>query len=316
MSSSRYSTFISFAKITLILLYLLILAGAVVRATGSGMGCPDWPRCFGQIVPPTDVSQLPENYKEIYKVGNHEIATFNVVHTWVEYINRLLGVLIGFSVFILFLLSLKHRKEQPGLVCMCLSIFLLVGIEGVLGKHVVDTNLSPGIITLHMILALIILALLIYVVAKAEEIVNPLEKLNNKRVKLVLIFALVISLVQVALGTQVREAIDVIAVKMMDQNRESWIDQLGFFFNAHKWIAIGVILINLYLFFLIRNATENRRLLSTAKNILIIVGCEFILGLILAHLAVPAAAQPIHLLLATILFGIQFKLFVQVNKLT
>src|SRR4028119_1014324 len=114
--------------LTVASVYLLILVGGVVRSTGSGMGCPDWPKCFGTWVPPTAVSQLPPNYKEIYteqrvaknqriaktldQLGFEEVAAqifahptqyvetdFNATKTWIEYLNRLLGALIGVFIF-------------------------------------------------------------------------------------------------------------------------------------------------------------------------------------------------------------------------
>src|SRR5690606_4900086 len=61
--------FIRTNRITIFVLFLVILAGRVVRSTRSGMGCPEWPKCFNRIIPPTDVSQLPERYEQHYIDG-------------------------------------------------------------------------------------------------------------------------------------------------------------------------------------------------------------------------------------------------------
>ena len=124
---------------TLGAVYILILVGGVVRSTGSGMGCPDWPKCFGRWVPPTDVNELPADYKEIFAehrvkknqrfarylaaIGMESTATgilndpsvrreadFNPVKTWIEYLNRLVGVIIGILIFAVFVASLKFWK--------------------------------------------------------------------------------------------------------------------------------------------------------------------------------------------------------------
>ncbi len=192
--------FSTFVKIALISVYLIIIAGATVRMTGSGMGCPDWPKCFGYIIPPTDVKQLLwkqnhwyEDGKVIIKdekllvaTGNfktetlfeeaywrpytkHDYAIFNATETWIEYINRLVGALSGVIVFLMAVWSFWWWKTDKKVTILSWLTAFLMGVQGWLGAKVVYSVLNPVKITIHMVVALIIVAILIYIL----RIINP-----------------------------------------------------------------------------------------------------------------------------------------------
>ena len=198
LNNAALRRFRSFGILTVVAVYLLILVGGVVRSTGSGMGCPDWPKCFGQWVPPTQGSQLPPNYKEVYtaqrvaknqklartlqKLGFAQVAgsifahptqyietDFNPVKTWIEYLNRLLGALIGVFVFLTVAFALPYWRRDRAIFWLALTSFLLTGVQGYLGSLVVSTNLLPVMVTVHMALALVIVALLLYAVDRARR---------------------------------------------------------------------------------------------------------------------------------------------------
>src|SRR3569833_3027758 len=174
--------------ITIVALFVLILAGGVVRSTGSGMGCPDWPRCFGCVVPPTKVSQLPKDYKKKYvaerqaknlrlakeldKMGFGDLATrlrqdksilvpeeFNAAKTWTEYVNRLIGVITGFLLVACAIWSFTYWNKSKTIVFLCILNVILVGFQGWLGSIVASSNLVSWIVTVHMLLALAFLAI-------------------------------------------------------------------------------------------------------------------------------------------------------------
>ncbi|TAD95495.1 MAG: heme A synthase [Bacteroidetes bacterium] len=303
--------FRKFCITTIVAVYLLILVGSVVRSTASGMGCPDWPKCFGQYIPPTDISQLPADYKTVFAVAGKEIADFDAFKTWVEYLNRLLGVLIGFFIFLTFVFSLLAKNDRKVVYGSFLAL-LLVGFEGWLGSRVVATNLKPLLITAHMIVALLIVLVLIQVFFKTLN--KQFAEISDKySINKYLLIAFFLSLIQILLGTQVREGVDRMAVLLQESARETWLEEIGIMFYVHRSFSILVLLVNVLF---IRQIFKNNLsdLKTSAYALVFFLFIEIASGVIMAYFAIPAVMQPVHLLLASLILGVQYWAILIIKK--
>lgn len=329
-------SFVRFNWIALVLIYLVVIAGSFVRITGSGMGCPDWPKCFGQWVPPTEASQLPENYKEIYSqkrskkitkfckflrnIGMEETAEkierdpnllaeedFNGKKTWTEYVNRLCGFLAGNAMLISFVwLLFRYRKKK--LVWISLINLVLMGIQGWFGSIVVASNLVPWTITVHMFLALVIIALQLYLLRQ----ISPTQQQNlalTKGIRILAIIILAITFYQMFLGTQVREFID--DLTKMGFGRESWTEKLGLSFLIHRSFSWLVLVLLVAMAWKNEQGDKHRIIRST----FIVLALELISGVLLAYADMPGLVQTSHLLFACILFGILTMLIFRIDLL-
>ena len=286
--------YIRYTWFVLLMVLLVIAAGGVVRMTQSGMGCPDWPKCFGRWVPPTSAEQLPPDFEKYLRTQDID-HSFNAYHTWIEYINRLLGALLGVFIFIHFIWSFrKFRKSDRKTVLFSLFLLIAVGFQGWLGKEVVDHNLEVVKVTIHMLMALVIAAIPLLIIYKLKA----QEKIADKFLKGLSFAVLILLLGQIVLGTQVREQIDEISKTLLYKQRELWIGRLDDLFIIHRsfsWIiAAGCLL----LFFKARNYPGLR---TNTTIILSVVAFTIILGIIMNWYNIPAIAQPLHLLLASIL---------------
>ncbi|MDQ7091739.1 MAG: COX15/CtaA family protein [Methylococcales bacterium] len=293
-------------------IYLVILVGGLVRASGAGMGCPDWPTCFGQWVPPTDESQLPANYHEIYAERGYKDTVFNPIKTWTEYANRLVGVSIGIFIIFTAWASRIYLKADKGVFYLSLSVLLLVCFQGWLGSAVVASNLKPFMITLHMLLALFIVALLIYAIARSQrDFIAQLETTAiPPMIKTTLIIAMAMTLLQVIMGTQVREAVDFIANEHGYINRDYWRDSFPMVFYIHRSFSALILFINLGLSWKIYSHVNKGHLLIPAVGSLMgLIITAILAGVSLDRLGMPAVAQPIHLLMANLIFGVQFFIY-------
>lgn len=326
-------SFRRFTLITIVAVYFLILVGGIVRSTGSGMGCPDWPKCFGQWVPPTSEEELPSNYKEIYSDYRHkknekfarylsfigmsetanailnnpevrEESDFNPTKTSIEYINRLVGVAIGFLIIGVAVLSLKFYKTRRKITIIAILSLVLVIFQGWIGSFVVSSNLTPWTITVHMFLALLLVAMLIYLYHEVSE----REKVNSSLGFWWLVASMGLLLVQTLLGTQVREAIDEVSAVVA---REQWIEELGGSFNLHRSFSWIVLLVHVGLIVRLRK-TQGLKAFPLALILLIL--STILTGAGMAYFGVPPVLQPVHLLLATVTFGVQFLMLLKLNR--
>lgn len=343
----RQSRFRSLLKASIFFTYLVILAGSVVRMTGSGMGCPDWPKCFGSYIPPTEVSSLPDGYEQHYvelrKAKNEKLAKmlrplgfeelaaqivedpsvyegteFVWQKTWTEYVNRLAGASLGLVLLASFFTSLMYWKKRRKIPLLVLGIIVVTGFQGWMGSVVVSTNLLPGILTVHMALAFALIAGLIYLYVKTAHGIRTSASFGiGNTMRYALGALIVLTLIQVFLGTQVRQQMDVIAKSFDLQQRELWIGQLNWVFKVHRSFSILLVLGNGWICYQIFKYLHHYFAVFRAGVYLaVFVGIATISGVIMAYLNVPAWAQPLHLVLSCLVFGAQVYLFVALGRKT
>ena len=289
--------------------YLVILAGAVVRGTGSGLGCPDWPRCFGQWVPPMDISELPADYKEVFKISGKTIADFDPFKTWTEYINRLLGVILGFSIIGLFVSSFKVRNYERSLPWFCAGLLVLILIQGGVGALVVSTHLKPFIITIHMFLAVLLLFGLLYLRKYCDDLQNTaiVQKVDAKAL-LISRILVAATFIQVMLGTQVRQQVDHFMRDTAEANSETIISFLGGLFYVHRTFSLVIIGLFIYLLVYLHRARFNRSAFFSTILAFICVGANVASGIALNYFEFPANAQPPHLFFGVMTLGLLYGL--------
>jgi cytochrome c oxidase assembly protein subunit 15 len=320
----KTTTYIAF-----VLIYVVVLAGSIVRMTGSGMGCPDWPKCFGLLIPPTSeeeirwapeteysegrmvierdtlwiatedhISQMGEFGTQAWKpYERHSYATFNVFHTWIEYLNRLSGALAGIPILILFILAIKSRKRTP----IVLSTATLGSVLFVswLGKLVVDGNLIPFSITLHAVSALAILAFLVMLM----QYFDGSKTTISKPLRLWIIASLTIAFLQLILGTQVREIVD-IAIESGVARRDL-VNSLPKWWGIHRSAVWLIVIVHAMWAF---PMMKMPRIALYAKLTFAILLAQTMTGILFTHFGFPAFAQPIHIILGFALILVDLRI--------
>lgn len=305
ISLSDIERFRKVATIATAATYFLIFIGGFVRVSGSGLGCPDWPKCYGLWIPPTDASQIPPGY---------DVEGFSALHTWIEYINRLVGVIVGFWILLTAGLSLKTFRQVPKIVVPSVAALVLVIYQGWQGSVVVSSRLAPFMITVHMVQALVLVSLLIYVTHQAYLLERPeVESASSYPGKAagwsVVLWA--VGIYQIGLGTQVREKLEMIADQFPMLTQQQWIRQIGTVGFVHAFSGAMVCALTWYIGFRILRVSKKpshlvQRVLNGVMGLSLV---EILIGVALVVLGMPAAIQLFHQWISSLYIGLLLVLY-------
>jgi cytochrome c oxidase assembly protein subunit 15 len=324
----RLSSFQRLAIGTTAITYVLILVGGLVRASGAGLGCPDWPKCFGSWIPPASAAELPPRF---------DPSQFNPMLMWTEYLNRLLGVTVGLLILATVVSAWRHHRRDPRILWSSIAALLLTGFQGWLGGRVVAHELAPWIVTVHLIVALVIVSLLLYATVMAFQDPNSFETDRGRGDKpsafarsasadrrslgggwsglsiWATVALMLMTLIQVAVGTQVRGRID--AALDASVPRGDALGTVGLLDGLHRNSALLVFVGALFVGYLVWTRLANRPWLrfwaATAVGLAFL---QIALGIVMAYVSLAPSAQVSHLTVASLLLGAEMVLWLLLRE--
>jgi cytochrome c oxidase assembly protein subunit 15 len=302
MRSFRFSAFAS-----IIATYALIFIGGLVRVSGAGLGCPDWPKCFGHWYPPLSPDDLPAYIDPV---------RFNFTLAWIEYGNRLVGVLVGLAILVTAILALLYYRRYRKVLIPSLTAAVLVAFQGWLGGVVVTMELKPILVSAHLVLAFATALLLLYAFLHSYYIDRSLksESVYPPQARPLLVGLGIFTTIQILLGAQVRGHLEQIADQFPLLSDFEWLTRIGAFHDIHMVVGTLTVLTALVSgFFILRLSEMPTRV--TRDAVWLMMGLAVAqLGIGLSFLA--AGLLPIlqlfHLWLAALLIGCELVVFVTI----
>ena len=298
-----------FAFLTTLATYFLIFVGGLVRVSGAGMGCPDWPRCFGRWIPPLHVSQIPPEI---------DPAIFNITLAWIEYGNRLVGVLVGILIVITAILAIKYYRKVGRILYSTIAAALLVAFQGWQGSQVVAAELEPFIVTVHMVLALIIASLLIYATQESYRIEHGGGRSDSHYPRKLRTWAGILwlaSIVEVILGSQVREALANAAAQFPLWEGSQWFSQVGLVDDLHLILGGAITFLTIIVAGAVLKVSSQPSLIArqSARGLIAIVVAQMMVGVALMFTGLSPLLELFHLWLAAAYIGLILVLYASIR---
>ena len=272
------------AAATVVTTLVLVTIGVVVRATGSGMGCPDWPLCHGQLLPPLD------DYK-----------------AWIEWVHRSVAALIGFLVLGLAFLAFRDHRDRRSLVWSSPAAVLLVGFQAWLGRETVRLNNSGESVTAHLAAAMTLVGLLVFIYVRSLYPARISGRGASQRFTLLAAFAATTVFALLLFGSHVTATAQWYVFRdwpLMDGSLLPPLTEATSAHVLHRWIAIVVgAIVAAVAVAALRFQRGNRAVIRLALVAAILFPIQAVVGGIQVLTDLAAWTQTLHVALGAIIWA-------------
>jgi cytochrome c oxidase assembly protein subunit 15 len=223
------------AWVTAFLTLDLIMFGSFTRLTDSGLGCPDWPGCYGH--------SNPLSAGEPIRAAETALPTGPVTMTkaWIEMLHRYFAMGIGLLIIILTVQAWRRRRIDPDAPSpwLATAVLIWVCVQGAFGALTVTMKLQPIIVTAHLLGGMALLALLV-ILALRESAPRSRPDPRATRVARLALAALIVVVVQIALGGWVSSNYAVLACSDFPTCQGDWVPSMDFVHGFTLWRALGM----------------------------------------------------------------------------
>ncbi len=192
----RTGTYRTLVFASVLLTFIVVVVGAWVRLSDAGLGCPDWPGCYGKLTPAHALGQIERAVQE--QGGTH--GPVSLPKAWKEMGHRYLAGTLGLMILAIAVLAWVRREGLRQSPWLPTAIVLVVGIQATLGKWTVTMLLKPAIVTSHLVGGMMTLALLVWLALRQWGFAASADPKRIQSVRPLALWALVVLCAQVLLG--------------------------------------------------------------------------------------------------------------------
>ena len=286
----------------------VVVLGAYVRLSDAGLGCPDWPGCYGHLAWPTEAHEIEQANQTFTE------RAVEVDKAWKEMAHRYLAGILSLTV--LALLIWAHRRRHLESYGLPLVISFVILFQAALGMWTVTLKLHPSIVMSHLLGGLLTLSLLTWLACRHTPMIKPYRYAGHVK-RWMIVTGLVLLVIQIALGGWTSANYAALACVGFPQCNGLWIPEMDFVqaldifkqygpnyeFGVKDGPArmaiqmmhrVGFVVVTLYFAWLIFKLTRNRELMPLGLSLLFLLALQIALGIINVTYSLPLVVATMH----------------------